>query len=324
MKPRSFLPAVALGLFALSTAPASAETWNMATGFSEGNFQTKNVHFFAEEVKRLSGGKLNITVHSGMSLYRQPEIKRAVSSGQIQAGEILLSAYGNENPLFEADSIPFLATGYEQSRALWLKQKPLLDKVFEKEGMLLLYSVAWPGTAIYSKAPVKSLADLKGVKMRAYNAATSRLAERFGAVPTTVEQVEVPQAFATGVIQAMITSPITGVDTQSWDYIKYYTDTRAWHNKNFVIVNRRAFSRLDEATQKAVMEAAKNAEERGWKLSEEVGAEAVKTLTSKGVTIIEPSAELQAELQQVGQDMIAEWVKRAGADGEGLVKQVKQ
>jgi len=323
MKSQSLVAAIALGISAVFAPPALAEKWNMATGFSEGNFQTKNVQFFADEVKRLSNGKLEIVVHSGMSLYRQPEIKRAVSSGQIQAGEVLLSAYGNENALYDADAIPFLATGYERSHALWMAQRPFLQKQFEKEGLILMYAVAWPGTAIYSRKPIKSLDDLRGLKMRAYNAATSRLAERLGAVPTTVEQVEVPQAFATGVIETMITSPITGVDTQSWDYIEYYTDIRAWHNKNFVIVNRRAFSRLDEATRGAVLEAARRAEERGWKISQETAAEAVRTLAANGVTIVQPSDDLQRALQKVGQSMIQDWVKRAGSEGAEIVKQLK-
>jgi TRAP-type C4-dicarboxylate transport system substrate-binding protein len=119
-------------------AAQAAEKWNMATGFNDTNFQTQNVKLFADEVKRLSGGELEIVVHSGMSLYRQPEIKRAVSSGQIQIGEVLLSAYGNEDPIFEADAIPLLATGYDGSMKLWKLQRPLLEQRFAKHGLVLL------------------------------------------------------------------------------------------------------------------------------------------------------------------------------------------
>jgi TRAP-type C4-dicarboxylate transport system substrate-binding protein len=305
---------------ALATMPAKAERWNLATGFNDGNFQTQNVRFFADEVKRLTNGEIEITVHSGMSLYRQPEIKRAVSSGQIQMGEVLLSAYGNEDALYEADAIPLLATGYDNSMKLWKLQKPYLEERFKKQGIILLYSVAWPGTAFYSKGAITDISDFRGMKMRAYNAATSRLAEKLGAIPTTVEQVEAPQAFATGVIQAMITSPISGVDTQSWDYVNHYLDVRAWHNKNFVIMNQRTFMRLDKQKQDAILKAAAAAEERGWRVSQEAGTKAVETLKSKGMTINQPSEKFMNELRTVSQSMIDEWVKKAGPDGAAIVK----
>ena len=315
--------AAGIVLVAMTTSHA-AEKWNMATGFNDTNFQTQNVHFFADAVKKLSGGALEITVHSGMSLYRQPEIKRAVSTGQIQIGEVLLSAYGNEDPLFEVDAIPFLATGYDEAMKLWKLQRPLLEQRFAKQNLILLYSVAWPGTAFYTKEPVKNVSDFKGMKMRAYNSATSRLAERLGAIPTTVEQVEAPQAFATGVIQAMITSPITGKDTKAWEYTKYYTDVRAWHNKNFVLMNKRAFDKLDKKTQDAIMTAAKEAEERGWKVSKEAGEKAMSMLKESGMVIVKPSDAFLAEMKKVSGSMVEAWEAKAGPDGAAIVKAMRQ
>lgn len=316
--------AVAFALTAAMAMPAAAETWNIATGFAEDNFQTRNVYYFAEEVERLTDGDLKIRVHSGQSLYKQPEIKRAVASGQIQAGEILLSAYGNEDPLYEVDSIPFLASGYDNAHKLWMAQKPLLEKHLDKEGLVLLYSVAWPCTAIYSKKPINSLQDLQRMKMRAYNAATSRLAEHLAASPTTVQAVEVPQAFATGVIEAMITSPMTGKDTQAWDYVSYYTDTCAWHNKNFVIINKRVFNKLDEKKRKAVLEAARLAEERGWKESAAAGKQAVQTIADHGVKIIQPSEDLQKEFRAIGKKMAKDWAEAAGPEGQKIIEQVQK
>ncbi|MER1966828.1 TRAP transporter substrate-binding protein [Castellaniella sp. GW247-6E4] len=323
MKYKLALIATSLG-FALASGHAQAATkWNMATGFADNNFQTVNVKAFAEDVKRLSGGELEIVVHSAMSLYRQPEIKRAVSTGQIQIGEILLSAYGNEDPMFEADSIPFLAVGYDEVMTLYQAQKPFLEERFNRTGTTLLYAVAWPGTALYTKTPVTQLSDLEGVKMRAYNAATARLAERLGAIPTTVEAVEVPQAFSTGMIQAMITSPTTGVDTHSWEFIQHYLNLQAWHNKNFVIVNQKAFDRLDPKTQEAVRKAAALAEERGWAASKQAGEAAVKTLASKGVAITEPSPELMREIKDASRPMIDEWVKKSGPDGAAIMQKLE-
>ncbi len=302
----------------LSTA-VSAERWDVATGFPEGNFQTQNVYYFGEQLEELTGGAITLQVHSGMSLYRQPEIKQAVATGQIPMGEILLSAYGNEDPFFEADSIPFLASGYDEAWELYQVQRPFVEERLERQGVKLLYSVAWPGTGFYTTYPVDDISDLSGERMRAYNSATSRLAEHLGATPTTVEQVEAPQAFSTGVISAMITSPVTGVNTQSWDFIDYFTDLSAWHNKNFVIMNLRTFNSLDEETQQAILTAAERAEKRGWEESRKAAKSAVETLAEHGMQVNEPSEQLMEDFRAIGTLMIEEWLDRAGSDGQALV-----
>ena len=311
---------LAAGLLAGTISAAQgAEVWDMPTPYPDGNFHTQNVKQFAEEVKSLSGGELELVVHSGASLFKMPEIKRAVRSAQAPIGEILLSAYGNDNPIFEVDGIPFLATGYDNAKKLWDAQRPILDNILAAEGMMVLYAVPWPGQALYSKSEVNALADMKGVKFRAYNAATSRVAELMGAVPTTVQYSEVPQAFATGVVSAMLTSATTGVDVQSWDFLQFHYTTDAMHPKNAVLVNKEAFEGLSKEVQEAVLTAAANAEERGWQMSMESGSTATKTLADNGMTVTPPSDGLKTELEGIGATMTEEWLAKAGEDGQKLV-----
>ena len=312
-----------LGAALLAAAPMAAQAadqWDMPTPYPEGNFHTQNVKQFADDVKKLSGGKLELVVHSGASLFKMPEIKRAVRSGQAPIGEILLSAYGNDNPIFEVDGIPFLAAGYDNAQKLWDAQRPILSDILAEEGLMVLYAIPWPGQALYSKTEVGSLADMKGVKFRAYNAATSRLAELMGAVPTTVQYSEVPQAFATGVVTAMLTSATTGVDVQSWDFLQYHYTTDAMHPKNAVLVNKAAFDGLDEDVREAVMEAAAKAESRGWKMSMESAAAATQALADNGMDVVPPSEGLSGELKGIGQTMTDEWLAKAGDDGKKLVE----
>ena len=301
-------------------AAQAADQWDMPTPYPEGNFHTQNVKLFADDVKKLSSGKLELIVHSGASLFKMPEIKRAVRSGQAPIGEILLSAYGNDNPIFEVDGIPFLAAGYDNAQKLWDAQRPILSDILAEEGLMVLYAVPWPGQALYSKSEVQSLADMKGVKFRAYNAATSRLAELMGAVPTTVQYSEVPQAFATGVVTAMLTSATTGVDVQSWDFLQYHYTTDAMHPKNAVLLNRAAFEGLDEDVQDALLKAAANAEARGWKMSMESAAAATQALQDNGMDVVPPSSDLSSELQGVGETMTDEWLAKAGDSGKKLVE----
>src|SRR5436853_1082513 len=260
LKRRMFIAAAVATQFA---AGAQAQTkWDMPTPYSDGEFHTRNVRQFSEDVKKATEGKLDINVHSNGSLIKHPDILRAVSTGQVNIAEFLLSQFGNEDAIFEADNIPFVAAGFDQAWRFYQAQKPVLEKHLAQRGLTLLYSVAWPGQGIYTKEPLKTVADLKGTKFRTYSPMTARLAELLGASPTVVQVPDVPQMFATGAIQAMITSSATGTATKAWEFVKNYYDTAAFHPKNAVVANTRAFSRLPVDQQKAVMRAASTAETR--------------------------------------------------------------
>jgi TRAP-type C4-dicarboxylate transport system substrate-binding protein len=307
-------------LVATLAGGAHAATWDMPTPYPDGNFHTMNIKQFADEVKAATGGKLEISLKSAGSLIKHPEIKNAVRGGQVPIGEFLLSLLANENAVFGADSVPFLADNYDAALKLWQAQRPLVEKAFDKQAMAVLFSVPWPPQGIYAKKQLSAIEDLKGLKFRAYNAATQRIAQLAGAVPTQIEAADIGPAFATGRVEAMITSPSTGADSKAWDYVSYYHNTQAWLPKNIVVVNKAAFAALDKATQTAVLDAAKKAETRGWAASKEETAKKTKVLADNGMKIVEPSAKLKSGFATIGKTMTAEWVKSAGAGGEAMLK----
>jgi TRAP-type C4-dicarboxylate transport system substrate-binding protein len=313
-----FLTVAALSI-TFATAAQAQTKWDMPTPYPANNFHTENVQQFANDIDKATGGKLKITVHAAGSLFKANEIKRAVQGGQAQIGEILLSGYSNEDPLFGIDSVPFLATSYADAAKLHRASKKATDDRFGKQGMQVLYSVPWPPQGVYANKELKSGADMKGLKMRSYNPATSRIAELVGAQPVTVQVAELAQAMATGVVNANITSGATGYDTKAWEHVKYYYDTQAWLPKNVIIVSQKAFAALDKATQGAVLKAAADAEARGWKTSEEKNKWYLEQLTKNGMKVETPSAALKADLRKVGNTMAAEWVKSAGADGQAAL-----
>lgn len=315
---------VLAGGLGVSGPIAAQTTWDMATPYPDGNFHTKNVRQFVDDVAGATAGKLKITVHSNASLIKMPEIKRAVQTGQVPAGEVLLSVLANEDAMFGFDSNPFLVTNYPAAAKLWVVAKPYIEQRLEKQGLKLLFSVPWPPQGIYAKKPIESIVDLKGSKFRSYSPVTARLAELMGATPTTVQVPELAQAFRTGLVDAMITSAATGVDTQSWDYLSHYYDTQAFLPQNIVFVSKRAFDALDAATQKSVLDSAANAEKRGWATSESENTRFRLMLEQKGLKVGPPSAKLAAELNDIGQAMSAEWAKKAGPDGEALLAAVKK
>ncbi len=314
------LIAAATGAMLASGGLQAQTKWDMPTPYPDTNFHTKNVKQFTEDIAKASGGKLQIAMHTANSLIKHPEIKRAVQTGQVPIAELLISVLSNEAAVFAFESNPFLANSYEKQRRLWAAAKPVLEKRLDAQGITILYSVAWPPSAIHTKKDLNALADLKGVKLRSFSAITSRFAELTGATPVLVAAPEVPQAFRTGMIDAQINSSAGGVDTQTWDSTTHFYNTQLMLPQNVVIVNKAAFAKLDAATQKSMRDAAAIAETRGWKMSEDENAMNIKTLASKGVKIVEPSAKLIAEFQEVGKKMLAEWVAKAGAEGQEILK----
>ena len=312
---------VALAVMAMaSTGAVFAQVkWDLPAAYAPGNFHTENLELFAKDVDTFSAGKLKIAVHSNASLFKAPEIKRAVQGGQAQLGEILLVNYENENPIFGMDGVPFLATSYKDAWALQQVQVPALDKYLAAQGMKVLYTVPWQPQGIYSKRPLASAADMKGLKWRAYSPATGRMAELLNMQPVTIQAAELSQALATGVVESYASSSATGIDSKTYESLKYFYEAQAWIPKNAVIINVKAFNGLDKELQEAVSKAAKAAQERGWKVSEEKEASYKQTLRDRGMTLAPPPPALFADLRKVGAVMLTDWEKKAGTPGTELI-----
>lgn len=300
-----------------------ADKWDLPTPYGDGTHQTQVVRSFAEEVNANSGGKLTIKIHSGGSLIKHPEIHRAVKSRQVQIGEVFIGRLGNIDPIFKLDNIPFLATSFDDAEKLYKASKATLDQELGKDGLMLLYTSPWPAQDLYSNKPINSLSDLSGLKMRAYSPTTSRLADLMGTTPVNIPFSDVAQAFTTNAIDAMVTSPSTGVNSQSWDYISHFTTINAWIPKNMLFVNKKIFSRLDKATQQVVLTAAANAEKKGWALGRKLAVEHTNTLQENGMVVSPPSKKLDAELREIGATMVSEWLEEAGESGQAIVDAYK-
>jgi TRAP-type C4-dicarboxylate transport system substrate-binding protein len=311
---------VLLGGFAAMASPAMAQTkWNLAAAYANSNYHTENLVEFAKDVEKATGGKLGITVHGNASLFKAPEIKRAVATGQAQIGEVLISIHENENALFGVDVVPFLATSFADAKKLWAVSKPGIAKALDAQGLMVLFAVPWPPQGIYAKKDLNSVEDMRGLKWRAYNVGTTRIAEIVGAQPLTIQAAELPQALATGVVDSFISSGSTGYDSKVWETLTHHYETNAWLPKNITFINKAAFASLDKATQDAVLKAAAEAETRGWRIAEEKTQWYLKELAAKGMKVQAPSLALKEGLAKVGAQLTADWLKRSGAEGLELV-----
>jgi TRAP-type C4-dicarboxylate transport system substrate-binding protein len=321
---RALFVAAAAAL-ACTAQPSFAQTkWNLPAGYPADNPHSENLALFAKDVAAATGGKLQITVHPNASLFKAPDIKRAVQTGQVQMGEVLMSLHENEDPIYGVDVVPFLATSFAESKKLWLASKPAIEKKLASQGMILLFAVPWAPQGIYAKKDINTVEDMKGLKWRAYNVGTARIGELVGAQSVTVQAAELAQALATGVVNAFMTSAATGYDSKAWESVDHFYDTQAWIPKNMTIVNKAAFDALDKPTQEALLKAAATAETRGWKMWEDKSGWYLEQLKSHGMKVQPPSPQLQAGLKKIGEQLTADWLKKAGAAGEAVIAAYKK
>ncbi|WP_439523480.1 TRAP transporter substrate-binding protein [Marivita sp.] len=305
----------AAAAMALATS-ATAQDWDMPTPYGDATFHTQNIVQFTDEVRAATDGALDITVHSAGSLFPHSEIKGAVRNRSVPIGEFFLSTLSNEDLAFGIDSQPFVATSYDEAAKLWDAQKPVITELLAEQGLMPLYSVAWPAQGLYTNGEIATVEDLNGLRFRAYNAALEEFATLAGAAPVQIEASDIPQAFATGQVAAMITSPSTGVNSTAWDFVTHYTPINAWVPKNIVVVNKRMFDGLDADTQAAVLAAAETAQTRGWEMSAAEAESMTAALAENGITVYEPSPELIAGLQEIGATMLENW--KASASDSAL------
>ena len=310
---------VAAGLAAAALTAAAQTKWDMPTGYPVANPHTVTLSQLAKDIEFETKGKLKIVVHPGGSLFKAPEIMRAVETGQAQMGEVLMSLLVNQNPVFGVDSLPFLATSFDAAYRLWQAQKPVAEQILAKRGVKLLYAVAWPPQGIYAKKELKSAADMKGLKWRAYNPATTKIAQVVGATPLTIQAAELSQALATGVVDSTMTSGATGVDSKIWESLTHYHRVNAWLPKNMLVVNQKEFDKLDKETQAIVVRLAAEAEKKGWERMRAYDDESVGILAKNGMKIVTPTPQLMADMKKIGDEMVADWVKQAGADGQKIL-----
>jgi len=321
---RSFI-VVAATTAAMASQTASAQTkWNLPAAYPPDNPHSENLALVAKDVAAATDNKLQITVHAGASLFKAPEIKRAVQTGQAQIGEVLLSLHENEDPIYGIDVIPFLATSYPESMKLWQASKAAIEKKLASQGLLLLFAVPWAPQGIYAKKDLNSVDDMKGLKWRAYNVGTAHIGELVGAQVVTVQAAELPQALATGVVNSFVTSAATGYDSKAWESMTHFYDTQAWIPKNVTFVNKAAFDALDKPTQDALLKAAATAETRGWKMWQDKAGWYIEQLKSRGMKVQPPGDTFKSGLKKVGDQLTADWLKKAGADGEAVISAYKK
>ena len=319
----AFAAGLLVGVFAGSAVHAQSERWDMPSAYGASSFIVQSFDDFADDVRDRTDGLIDIVVHPGGSLYQGAEIMRAVREGQIPIGERFMGAHANEDPVFGLDTLPFIANSPEEAWELYQASRPALEEALSERGLQLLYTQIWPPQGLYSVTEINSVEDMQGIRFRAYDDNTSRLAELLGASPTRTEASEIAQAFSTGIAEAMTASAAIGISQSMWDFVDYFYTVNAWMPKSVVFVNMGVWNGLDDATRTELEEAAAEAEQKVWAMMEEANAGDLETMRSNGLNVLEPSETLSTELREIGVTMTEEWVANAGQRGQAIIDEYR-
>jgi TRAP-type C4-dicarboxylate transport system substrate-binding protein len=317
MKRRHILVAATALAAARGIAAAPAVTWKWASGYRADSFHGCNLSQFAADVEAATEGALRIDLLAGNPV-PMARIPTAVQDGQLQGGEVILTGLGGEIPAAAADAVPFIVHSYDDAWRLWQAQRPPIEREFQRRGLRGLYAVPWPPQGLYSARPITAVQDLHGLRMRTYNATTVRIAEMVGAQAVDVPMVEVSQALAEGRIDAMLTSAVTGVEARVWERLKFYYEIKAWFPKNIVMVSQAALDGLAPAHRNAVLEAARQAEPRGWAACKTAARESLDELRRQGMQVEPAPLQLRQGLRRLGERLSLEWLRDVGPQANAI------
>ncbi|WP_136685828.1 TRAP transporter substrate-binding protein [Falsirhodobacter xinxiangensis] len=285
----------------MTASPALAEThWDMSVVWPEGNFHTRNAQAFAEGIAEATDSAVTVTVHSGGALgIKGPEGMAAVRDGIVPIADILMSQQVGENPALGIETLPYLAPTSQDLALLHKFYRPKIEEIAAEMNQKVLYMTPWPGQAVFSDNPIKSTADLAGMKIRVVDANGHSFFEALGAAPVQMPWGEVVPSLAAGTINSVTTSSSSGVDGAFWEFMQNMNTFNWQASSNIVTVNLDAWNDLEPETQAAIEAVAAGIEGQFWLNSRAEDAQKIAMLEEHGVIVTPPSEELKAELMAV-------------------------
>lgn len=297
---RAPIKAAAAIVFAGLATPALAEThWDLPLTWAPDNYMVQNARKFADAVKEATGGEVVITLHPGGSLgYKGPEMLSAVRDGLVPIGDVFLNQQVGDEPLLGIQSLPYLMDSFEEMIEFQAYFRPLLDEIAARNNQKVIYTIPSPQQQIYTKVEIKTFADFSGIKIRSYDAASTKVFESAGMTPVQLPWGEVIPSLATGAIDAVATSAPFAVDGSFWEFLKYGYPTRQSWNLNAITVNLDAWADLDEEHRKAIEELGARLEPEFWQSAQDTDAAQMKVLEEQGMINGTIDDDIRAQLRE--------------------------
>ena len=294
--------------------------WDMHLNYPIGNFHSKGAQRFADRVKTATNGELNIVLHPGSALgFKGPELLRAVAEGQLAIAEVPTGMVEGDAPILALTAQPFISTNAFEQRLLYQLAKGTYAKTLKRFNQITLYTSVWPFSGIYTQRPINSEADLKGLKMRVYDGTGLAFGKATGIAARKMPFSEVYPAMKAGLLDSMYTSSVSGVDAKAWEILKYFTPINIVGPVNMINVNISAWNKLPAKVRETVMEIAAEMEDEMWNIAGDMDRVSRAKLKKNGMTVSLVSKAFRAELNTLGENLRATWVKKAGADAQKIL-----
>lgn len=314
MRRRSLIALSATMPFAAAAQQGGA-AWTAATEYPAGAMPAEGLVRLAEAAKPL----VITPAFDAPGGVRSAAMPRAVAEGRFAIGDAFAGALGALDPVFLLSSLPFLATSAAEAKRLLVAARPAYQEALEKLGVTLLHVTPWPPTGIWSRRPIATLADLRGLKLRTYDATGTETLRALGAAAELLSFQAVATRLADGSLDAVLSSGDGGAGRRLWEHLPHFTEIGYAMPVSLAFGDPAKLGALSEEQRAALERAATHTETGLWTLLETRNAANQQRMRENGVTIAQPGAPLLAALKQAGEAAVKAWQEKAGTTGAEIL-----
>lgn len=320
---RCIMAAMAAAAFAFGLSSASAQKfkWDLVNEYQPNSIHAQTADKFIEELAKASNNDIKVTAHHGASLgYKSLDHYNAVGDGAVPLASSFVGGWSGINPIFLLSSQPFLAPTIADTRALYEAATPYYQKVLNDANQVFLFATPWPPSGIWARKPVRSVQDLRGLKIRTYDAAGTVTMREAGAAPIQLSWADVVPQLAANGIDAVLTSADGGAAAKLWEHQPVFNEVNYAMPLQIMHMNKSVYDKLSEAEKTAVKNAAKAAESFGWGLLEARVKENYDQMRKAGMTVVtDVPAEFIQHLTKSGAKAMDDWKSKFGSRADALL-----
>ncbi|MFA4874431.1 MAG: TRAP transporter substrate-binding protein DctP [bacterium] len=299
-------------LFVMAATPAANATEiKIAILAPEGSTWSKVLTAWDKELREKSGGKLGLKIYAGGVLGDEKDVVRKMRIGQVQAAGLTGLGLGVMNPAVRVMELPMLVNSYDEADAVASRIWPKLDSGFEKNGFVVLGAAETGFVNIFSNKPIASRADLKGMKMWAWEGdqLVEALYSVFGIVPIPLPITDVMTSLQTKLIDAVYAPPLGAIALQWFTHTKYMTDLKLADSTGGIVITKKAFDELSPADREMLKSTGKKYAKMLVDQTRADNDKSYATLTKAGVTIVKVPPEEQELIRTTSKEV---WTKLVG------------
>ena len=303
----------------------TAAAWRIATEYPASAMPGEGVAAFAAAATRLSGGALTVTPgFDAPGGLRSAGMFAALAAGRIEAADVFTGAVGDVDPLFLLSSLPFLTASAADARRLYDIARPHYVAALARQGAVLLYATPWPPAGLWTRRPVTNAAELRGLRLRCFDATSTAVLRAAGAAAEEISFADTMPRLADGSLEGVMSSGDGGAGRRLWQWLPHFTALDYAWPLSLAFCSGAALARLAEPARRAVAAAGVEAEARQWQAIGSRIAENAATMRGNGVTVHTPDAPLRAALREAAGATITAWQARAGEAGRAALQRYRE